>query len=80
MAVTCMQSVDTVHYADTVSWNGELLACGTYQLKEETGNRIGGVSLYRIEHNNDEKRQVETETIRASNLTTILVAHYISVK
>ena len=47
-----MQSIDTVLFADAVAWNhGDLLACGTYQLHEESGVRKGSVLLYLLEEN-----------------------------
>ena len=48
MAVTHVQSLDTSLYADAVAWNGDVLACGTYQLQEDAGIRNGGVLLYRL--------------------------------
>ena len=48
-----MQSIDTVLFADAVAWNGDLLACGTYQLHEESKVRKGSVLLYLLEENQD---------------------------
>lgn len=48
------QRVDTVLTADAVEWCRhddylEVLACGTYQLNQGTGEREGGVLLYRLD-------------------------------
>ncbi len=59
MAVTHVQSFDTLLYSDAVAWNGDLLACGTYQLQEDVGVRKGGVLLYKhikTQNNKDTKR------------------------
>ena len=53
MVTTQLQSLDTVLHADTVAWctglqDGDFLACGTYQLHEDTGCRKGGVHLYNL--------------------------------
>ena len=52
--------VDTVLYADTVEWckdtrYANILACGTYQLIEDTGIRKGGVQIYELKKNNKTK-------------------------
>ena len=48
------QRLDTVLTADAVEWchhhsYRSVLACGTYQLNERTGEREGNVQLYRLE-------------------------------
>lgn len=52
-----LEVVDTVLYADTVEWckdirYASILACGTYQLVEDTGIRKGGVQLYELKNDN----------------------------
>ena len=47
------QRLDTVLTADTIEWchhDGyrDVLACGTYQLSERTGEREGNVQLYQL--------------------------------
>lgn len=47
MAVT-HQTFDTYLFADCVAWNESILACGTYQLHEESKTRKGGVLIYEL--------------------------------
>lgn len=52
--------LDTVLYADSVEWCkdsrfNDILALGTYQLDEQTGHRIGGVRIYRLENGEGKK-------------------------
>ncbi len=55
-AAAHVQSLDTGLCADAVAWNGELLACATYQLDEKVDKRRGGVLLYRLHKNEGEKQ------------------------
>ena len=58
MEIRVYQELDTVLHADSVEWcrhnkSESVLACGRYQLKEETRERIGGVLLYALKLNQD---------------------------
>ena len=46
---------DTGLSADSVEWYGgeNILACGTYQLHEASGERKGAIQLYKLENNQE---------------------------
>ena len=58
METRVYQQLDTGLHADSVEWcrhskSGNVLACGRYQLNEETRERTGGVLLYVLKRDQD---------------------------